>query len=153
MPISIAPTSLLPLGEQPTRISVRLSRDLLKSIDPTMQPLEDDDSFTRVRRKGKAAINQTARDVSTALFGAELPTLESSFTWSKHVTGPGNTGYMKAHHYFGFMFDHHVTAENDSPMVLELTADDEVDGTIVFHVVELAAQQRDFINKALGRKF
>lgn len=150
MPISIAPTSLLPLGERPARISVRLSRDLLKSIDPTMQPLEDNDSASRVRRKGKAAINQTARKVSTALFGAELPTLEHSFVWSKHVTGPGNTGYMKTNHYVGFLFDHQVTAENHSPMVLELTADDEVNGTIVFHVAELAGQQRDFINKALS---
>lgn len=152
MPISIAPTSLLPLGERPARISVRLSRDLLKSIDPTMQPLEDDDSATRVRRKGKAAINQTAREVSTELFGAELPTLESSFVWSKHVTGPGNTGYMKVNHYVGFLFDHHVTAENHSPMVLELTADDEVDGTIVFHVAELDGTRGNLINKALSRE-
>ena len=38
MPISIAPTNLLPLGDQPTRVSVRVNRDLLKSIDPSMDP-------------------------------------------------------------------------------------------------------------------
>lgn len=37
--IPIAPTDLLPLGDPPTGISVRLSRDLLKSIDPSMEPL------------------------------------------------------------------------------------------------------------------
>lgn len=43
MQFSIAPTNLLPLGDQPTRISVRLSRDLLKSIDPSMEPLMEGD--------------------------------------------------------------------------------------------------------------
>lgn len=149
MSISIAPTNLLPLGDQPTRISVRLSRDLLKSIDPSMEPLEDGDSSSRVRRKGKAAIDQMACDVSTALFGAEVSRRQVSFAWSKHITGPGTTGYMKANHYTGICFDYHVTAENHGPRVLELTADEEVDSTIIFHAVELDAEESDFINKRL----
>lgn len=149
MSISIAPTNLLPFGDQPTRISVRLSRDLLRSIDPSMEPLAEGDSSSRVRRKGKAAIDKMACDVSTALFGAEVPRRQASFVWSKPVTGPGTTGYMKANHYVGICFDHHVTPENHSPRVLEFTADEEVDGTIVFHGVELDADESDFINKLL----
>lgn len=56
---------------------------------------------------------------------------------------------MKANHYIGICFDHHVTAENHSPRVLELTADEEVDGTIIFHLVELDIEESNFINKRL----
>ncbi|KAI3398696.1 hypothetical protein diail_8735 [Diaporthe ilicicola] len=147
MYFSIAPTNFLPLRDQPTRISVRLSRDLLKSIDPSMEPLMEEDSASRVRRKGKPAIDQMARDVSTALFGTEVPRQQVSFVWSKHVTGSGDTGYLRTNHYVGIFFDHRITTENASPRVLELTADDEVDGTIVFRAVELDAEESDFVNK------
>lgn len=149
MSVSIAPTNLLPLKDQPTRISVRLSRDLLKSIDPSMEPLADGDSSSRVRRKGKAAIDRMACDVSKALFGAEVPRRQVFFTWSKHITGIGTSGYMKANHYMGICFDYHVTAENHSPRVLELTADEEVNSTTIFHVAELDVEESDFINKRL----
>lgn len=149
MPISIAATSLLPLGDQPTRISVRVNPDLLKSIDPSMDPLVEGDSFSRVNRKGRAAIDQMSRDVSTALFGAEVPRLRIGFAWPKHRKGPDgpdgpapNFGY-----YIGICFEHHVTAEDISPRVLELTADEEVDGTIVFHAAEANTEMRDHINK------
>lgn len=72
-----------PPWEEPTRISVRINRDLLKVIDPSMVPLEEGDSFSRVGRKGKAAINQMTRDVSSALFGpgAEVTKLDMGFGW------------------------------------------------------------------------
>lgn len=148
--MSIAPTNLLPLGDQPTRISVRLSRDLLESIDPSMEPLTEEDSISRMKRKGQAAINQMACDVSTALFGTEVARRQISFTWPKPGKPLGPDGYMKANHYLGICFDHHVTAENRSPRVLELTADEEVDGTVIFHAVELGPEQRDFINDQLN---
>lgn len=149
MPLSIAPTSLLPLGDQPTRVSVRLSRDLLKSIDPSMDPLMENDSADRVKWKGKAAIEQMARVVSKALFGAEVPRHEMTPLWAKHVKDSGTTGYIKATHYVGVFFEHRVTAENPSPRVIELTADDEVDGTIVFHTVELGEDKSNFANQLL----
>lgn len=114
-----------------------------------MEPFTEGDSFSSVKRKGKAAINQMACDVSTALFGAEVARRQISFGWPKHATGTGTKGYMKADHYHGICFDHHVTAENHSPRVLELTADEEVDGTVTFHAVELGAEKSDFINKQI----
>lgn len=105
------------------------------------------DSASLVRRKGKAVIDQMARDVSTALFGAEVPRRQVSFVWSKHITESGDTGYMKANHYVGSFHDHHVTAENPSPRVLELTAAGEVNSTIVFRAVELDTEGSDFVNR------
>lgn len=55
---------------------------------------------------------------------------------------------MKASHYVGSFFDHNViTAENPSPRVLELAADGEVNGTIVFRAVELDTEGSDFVNR------
>lgn len=150
MPISIATTSLLPLGDQPTRISVRLNPDLFMSVDPSMDPLAEGDSFSRVNRKGKAAINQLSRDVSTALFGAEVPRLRIGLGIPKHGEGPEGPG-PSVGYYIGICFDHHVTEEDRSPRVLELTADEEVGGTIVFHASEASADMRDHINTEVSR--
>lgn len=111
-----------------------------------MEPLTEGDSQSRVKRKGKAAIDQMARAVSTALFGTEVPRSQLSFAWPKHVSEPGGTRYSKADHYVGVSFDHQITAENTSPRVLELTADDKANDTIVFHAVELDTEGRAFFN-------
>jgi hypothetical protein len=144
MPISVAPTTLFPLGEEPTRISVRISRDLLKVVDPSMDPLEESDSFTRTLRKGKAAMNQMARDVSRAIFGAEVPESPMRFGWPK-------LGKREANHYVGICFDHHITEEVPNPRVIELTADEEVDGNVVFSAVEVDTERRDGINRCIKR--
>lgn len=148
MSISVAPTSLFPLGEEPTRVSVRINRELFKIIDPSMVPLEEGDSFTRVNRKGKAAMNQITRDVSRAIFGAEVSKLEMGFGWSKHVMGPDGPE-TRANHYIGICFDHHVTEQVPNPRVVELTADEEIDGNIVFHAVEADTARRDTINTTI----
>lgn len=154
MPISIAPTNLLPLGDEPTRISVRVCRDLFKSLDPSMDPLDEGDSFSRVKRKGKAAIDQVTRDVSMALFGAESAALPIAFGWSKfNVMGP-NGPMTVPHYYIGICFDHHVAAENINPRVLELVADEQlVGGTVIFRAKELDAAERDDINKKVRGEF
>lgn len=148
MSISVAPNSLFPLGEEPTRVSVRINRDLLKVIDPSMVPLEEGDSFSRVGRKGRAVLNQMTRDVSKILFGAEVPKLDMGFGWSKPGIGPNGPETI-AHHYMGVCFDHHVTEEVPNPKVVELTADEEVDGKVVFHAVEVDTARRDTINSAI----
>ena len=149
MPISVAPTSLFPLGEEPTRISVRINRELLKLIDPSMVPLEEGDSFTRVGRKGKAAINQMTRDVSRVLFGAEVSKLPMDFGWLKPGMGPDGPE-IRAHHYMGICFNHHITKDVPNPRVLELTADEEIDGNIVFYAVEVNTARRDSINTCVS---
>lgn len=72
MPVYIAPTCLVPLGDQPIRILVRIDEALFKSLGPLMESLAPKDSVSRVRRKGEASLEQMIRDVSRALFGAEL---------------------------------------------------------------------------------
>ncbi|KAI3395252.1 hypothetical protein diail_1605 [Diaporthe ilicicola] len=149
MTISVAPTSLFPLGEEPTRISVRINRDLLKFIDPSMVPLEEGDSFSRVGRKGRAAMDQMTRDVSRAFFGTELSKLPMNFGWSKAVMGPDGPE-NRPHHYLGVCFDHHVTKEVPNPRVLELTADEEIGGDIVFNAVEVDTARRDTVNTSIS---
>lgn len=146
MPISIAPTNLLPLGDEPTRIVVRVCQDLFQFIDPSMDPLVEGDSFSRVSRKGAAAMNQMTREVSTVLFGAEVPTLRIRFGWPKYVKGVERKPW-----YTGVCFNHNVAAGDLSPRVLELTADEKVDGTVVFHAAELDANRKDFINEHVAQ--
>lgn len=114
-----------------------------------MVPLEEGDSFSRVGRKGKAAINQMTRDVSRVLFGAEVSELPMKFGWSKGVIGPDGPE-NRAHHYMGICFDHHVTNDIPNPRVLELTADEEIDGNVVFHAVEVDTARRDTVNTCIS---
>lgn len=114
-------------------------------IDPSVNPLEEEDSFTRVGRKGNAALNQMTHDVSKAIFGAEVPCLKMSFGWSKPVMGQN-----RAHHYMGVCFDHDITKEVTNPRVLELTADEEADGDVIFHAEEVDAARRDHINSCIS---
>lgn len=153
MPVSIdiqAPTGLLPLGEEPTRISVRVCKHLFETIDPKMQPLEKDDSFTRIRRKGRPAMDEVIRKVSISLLGAEASALPLYCVWPKMEEGQK----PEPHYYFAHFLDHHVTAADLDPKVLELTADEarEVDGaTLVFfqaaYLGEGDANRRKVINE------
>lgn len=85
------------------------------------------------------------RDMGMAIFGAEVSKLSMTIGWSKPVMGPEGPE-TRAHHYIGVCFDHHVTEEVPDPRVLELTADEEVDGDVVFHAVEVDTAGKDHIN-------
>lgn len=152
MPISIAPTSLLPLGNQPTRISIRISRDLLKSIDPSMEPLMEGDSFTKTKRKGRAALNQVTYDISMVLFGSEVARLPFDFGWPQDRSDYEGQE-LRTIHFIGFCFDHQIQVENSDPRVIELTAEEEVDGIVVFYACEVDLKRRqginDFVNDAI----
>lgn len=145
MAITIAPTDLLPLGNQPTRISVRISRDLLKSIDPSMDPLMEGDSFSRTKRKGRAAIKQVTHDLSMALFDREVARLPVELGWPK-LSLQNERHEIKTIHYVGFCFDHQIQAENSNPRVIELTADEEVNGIVTFHASDVDIGRRQIIN-------
>lgn len=54
-----------------------------------MEPLAEGDSSSRVRREGEDAIDQMARDVSMASFGAAVPRRQVYFAGSTHITGLG----------------------------------------------------------------
>lgn len=157
MSISIsAPPNLLPLRDQPTRLSVRIDEALLRVPDPSMQPLAPGDSQSRARRKGKEAINTMAREVSKALFGGrEVAPLEVYWAWPKRARAPpGGEGegcvVVEVGRYTGIVFDHLVAeGEGHDPRVLGLTADEEVGGVVVFRAKELGAERREFMNKAM----
>lgn len=147
----ITPPNLLPLGDKPTRLSVRIDDALLKVLDPSMEPLAPNDSETRAKRKGKKAMNIMARQVSKALFeGAEVPPLEVYWMWPKRVKrSDGGQGSAVVGRYAGIIFDHLVVEEDLDPRVLGLTADKEVDGVVVFRAKELGAETREFMNKTM----
>lgn len=145
MPVSVAPTSLFPLGEEPTRVSVRINQDLFKLLDVSLDPPEEEDHFSRVGREARAALNQMTRGVSMAIFGANVAPLEIRFGWSKPVMGQD-----RVHHYLGVCFDHQVTKEVANPRVLELTAENEVDGVLVFYAEEVDTARRDQINSCIS---
>lgn len=87
--------------------------------------------------------------MSMALFGAEVPRLPMDLGWPKQV--PGSEGpEIKAYHYIGIGFDHHVKAQDLSPRVLELTAEEEVDGTVVFQAAEVDAARGNQINECVN---
>lgn len=111
-----------------------------------MEPLQEGDSASRVKRQGKNAIEQMARALSTVLFGTEVPRGLAYFSWPKNLAE-----YSKRDHYVGIYFDHKVTGKNPSPRVLELTADDTANDSIVFDAVELGTEGRDFFNRILNQ--
>lgn len=56
---------------------------------------------------------------------------------------------MIAHSYMGICFDHRVPKDDPNPRVVELTADEEVDGNVVFNAVEVDTARKDTINSCI----
>lgn len=91
MSISIAPTDLLPvIPDQALCFSVRIDNSLLKRLDPAMDPVTTDDTFTRAWRKGNAAMDRMEREISIALFGTATPRLKMDISWPDRalLSGP-----------------------------------------------------------------
>lgn len=149
MPISITPTDLLPLWDQPAHISVQVDRDLFKCLDTSMDPLEKGGSFSRASRERRAAMDKVARDVSLVLFGAEVPAFQIGFGWPKHILGPEGPHCWNCQ-YIGICFDYRVTVEHSNPRVPELMANEERDGTIVFLTAEVDVERSTHINKCVN---
>ena len=73
MPVSlrIEPSDfVVPTG--PAVISVNIDREALQHLDPSMNPLSDADSISKVLRKGKVAIEYARRQLSGILFGDDI---------------------------------------------------------------------------------
>lgn len=151
MQISVAPTDVLPLGNKPTRISVWVDYDLIKYLERAMDPVEEGDSWSRVRQKVRAAMDQMARNVSVALFGAEVSAVQTGFGWPKCVLGLEGPK-SKNCQYHGICFDYRVTFADVSPRVLELTADEARDGTIALLIAEVDKARTSHINKCVNKE-
>jgi hypothetical protein len=78
--ISIEPPDfVLPPG--PKIVVVRVDRDALQHLNPSMDPLADDDSPSRILRKGKAALERVRLELSIDLFDEDFPCLASTTGW------------------------------------------------------------------------
>lgn len=114
----IASTDLLPLGDQPTRVSVAVDRDLLKFLDPSVDSLAQGDNRSRANRNGEAATGKVVREVSMALFGAVVAKLQLWFGWPKHVLCPGGPEPRNCQ-YAGICPDYNVVVEDLNPRLME----------------------------------
>ncbi|KAK4148739.1 hypothetical protein C8A00DRAFT_19483 [Chaetomidium leptoderma] len=128
---------VLPPG--PRLVVIRVDRDALRHFAPSMDPLTDADSFTRVLRKGKAALEHIRRDVSIKLFGADLPCSIMRMGWPQPE---GSCDYryaapLQVTRYVGFSFTQDISAGELDAAVVELTSESApIDNCIRFHVIE-----------------
>lgn len=144
MPVSIVPGDTIPLAQIPTRILVRVERNLLSQIDPSMEPLMETDSFTRTIRKGRSALAHVHHEVSNVLFGADFPRAVPDMGWPKHEANPPR---IIGNGYVGFYYNYNVDVGNTNPSVLELTASEELhDNVVVFNSEQLHGDQKELAN-------
>lgn len=154
MPVSIEPPHfVLPPG--PKIVVVRIDRYALQHLDPSIDPLTDTDSFSRILRKGKAAFEQARCELSTKLFGADLPRAAPRIGWPEPglaVTMYSDPLFFRTR-YVGFYFKQDVPAGELRPAVFELTSErDPVDNCLQFRAVEaddyLRNARLEIINRA-----
>ena len=144
---------VLPSG--PKLVVIRIDRDVLQHLDPSMEPLTDADSFSRVLRIGKAAIEHARRELSVKLFGTDIPRASARTRWPKPHSPPP-AGFESPEHQFefcraiptatvGIYFEQDIPAgEYSSAAVVVLTSErDPVDGCVRFHAAEVDGYQRD----------
>src|SRR4051812_15407429 len=117
--VSIEPPDfVLPPG--PKIVVVRVDRDAFQHLDPSMNPLADTDSLSRVLRKGGAALEQARLEISVKLFGTDHPCIASKTSWPMpgvSVTADSTVFHAK---YVGFYFKQDVIAEQLPPGVFDL---------------------------------
>ncbi|KAK4150909.1 hypothetical protein C8A00DRAFT_36485 [Chaetomidium leptoderma] len=141
--VSIEPPDfVLPPG--PTIIVVRVDRDAFQHLDPSMDPLADTDSPSRVLRKGKAALEQARVELSVKLFGADYPCIASKTSWPRPGVSVAANSALFHTKYVGFYFKQNVIAGQLPPAVFDLTSEgNPVDNCIRFNAVEVDEDHKD----------
>jgi len=141
MPISILSDITLPLPKAPIRVVVKVDRNVLRHIDPFMEPVLDTDGFTRILRKGRPALAKVHQELSTKLFGSYWPRSSASMSWPTYDTPQIRDKWV------GFYYEYNVEFGNRDPPVLELkTAEEVVNNAVVFHAVQLDRAGRENAN-------
>ncbi|KAK4043570.1 hypothetical protein C8A01DRAFT_12922, partial [Parachaetomium inaequale] len=136
------PDFVLPPG--PKIVVVRVDRDALQHLNPSMDPLTDDDGPSRVLRKGKTALDQARLELSVELFDDDFPCLASRTVWPQPGVSATTESVPFLTKYVGFYFKHDVTAGDLRPAIFMLTSEgDPVDNCIRFHAVEVAEHRKD----------
>ncbi|KAK4039985.1 hypothetical protein C8A01DRAFT_16110 [Parachaetomium inaequale] len=128
-----------PLAQQGTNNPEPGLREAAMHFDPDMDPLTDADSFSRVLRKGKKALDNIRREVSIKLWGADLPCIEGTrMGWPQPgVSVTADSPFLLRCRYLGFFFIHDIPAGEFRPAVVELTSEPTpVDNCIRFHAIE-----------------
>ena len=158
LPASITidpPDFTLPPG--PTCIVIQIHRDALQHFDPSIDPLEDTDSVSRVLEKGKVAMQHVRRDISLKLFGTDVRRSAMSMSWP--LPGRPATAARPALGFYtgyaGFYFEWNGPLDDVDPTVYYLTSEpDLVDGCVLFRAAEADENKKaaalEMINQSLG---
>ncbi|KAK3943382.1 hypothetical protein QBC46DRAFT_447008 [Diplogelasinospora grovesii] len=148
MPISIEHKGILPLGNKSARVVVKVAAGVLPYFNPSMQSLNKDDHPCARFHQAKPALEQVHREISTTLSveAGFIPGL-SQRAWQKDAEGD---------RYYGmYIYSYKVPVVDLDPPILELVADEVVDGVAIFRAKWFAAGEEKFyenksINEALG---
>jgi hypothetical protein len=138
--IRIEPSDfVVPTG--PAVVLVKIDREALRHLAPSMNPLSDADSASAVLRKGKPAVAYAIRQLSDMLFGDDIaPSVIRRVLPQPGVGSPQNSEPLFENKYVCFYWLRHIPAgEHLSSALVELTsASDPTDNYLAFHAVEIA---------------
>jgi hypothetical protein len=154
--ISIEPSDFaLPPG--PKIVVVRIDLDSLQHLDLPMVPLTDaDSSSSLVLSKGRPALERARLGISTKLFGADFPCLNSITCWPQQPRAAVALDKTSPFHlkYIGFYFKYDVGAgdlHSLRPPVFDLTSEgDLVGGCVYFYAREAGEDRKDGVFENIG---
>ncbi|KAL2146824.1 hypothetical protein VTI28DRAFT_2305 [Corynascus sepedonium] len=145
MPVSlkIEPADfVVPPG--PAIIFVKIDREALQHLNPSMIPLSDADSPSAVLRKGKGALEYVRRQLSDILFGDDVPraAMERMIPHPGFSATPDSEPLLRCK-YIGFYWKRHIVARESFIAVVNLESEPHpVDNHLVFHAVEEVDEDR-----------
>jgi hypothetical protein len=143
---------VVPTG--PAVIFVKVDREALQYLNPSMNLLSDADSISTVLRKGKVAIEYARRQLSDILFGEDVAPVDikSILPHPDFDVTPDSEPRLLAK-YIGFYWKRHILAGGElSSALVELTSESvPVDDYLGFHAIEVVDEEDKA--SALGSTF
>ncbi|KAL2193199.1 hypothetical protein P885DRAFT_45961, partial [Corynascus similis CBS 632.67] len=138
--IRIKPSNfVMPTG--PAVVFVKIDREAVQYLAPSINPLSNTDGISTVLRKGKPAITYAIRQLSDILFGDDIaPSMTRRILPQPGVPTPPDAERQILYKYFCFHWLRHIPAGEHPPLALvELTSTSEpTDNYLDFHAVEVA---------------
>ncbi|KAL2167204.1 hypothetical protein VTG60DRAFT_1616 [Thermothelomyces hinnuleus] len=144
MPISLRlepADSAVPPGS--AVIYVKIDREALRHLDPSMNLLSDADSSSTVLRKGKGALEYVRRQLSDMLFGDDIArsVILSIYPHPDFAVTSDSEPLLKSK-YISFYWKRHIVAREPSIALVELTSESQpVDNYLGFHAVEVVDEE------------
>jgi hypothetical protein len=127
----------------PAMICVKIDREALRHLDPSMDLLSNADSSWTVLRKGKGALEYVRRQLSDILFGDDIArsAIRSIYPHPDFAVTSDSEPLLQSK-YISFYWKRHVVAREPSPALIELTSRSQpVDNCLGFHPVEVVDQE------------